>query len=218
MTISSYAELQTAMSNWLVRADTTMTDRFPEFIANFEAWFARECQLRLMMERDTDATFSTEYTALPTGFREMRSLKLLSANGRTISLKGTSIEWIDDNVTTGYTGVPKYYAINGSEVRVAPPPDGTYTAEMSYITFPGLATTDPNWLLTKHPDIYLYGSLTEAAPFMIDETRGPVWEGERDKRVAQLKVAEKRAQFSGSVMAVRSDLALGRMRGSNASG
>ena len=32
-----------------------------------------------------------------------------------------------------------------------------------------------NWLLTAHPDVYLYGSLREAGIFMQEDERVPLW-------------------------------------------
>lgn len=39
-----------------------------------------------------------------------------------------------------------------------------------------LMTTDPNWLLTAEPDIYLYATLVESAPYLKDDERIAVWE------------------------------------------
>lgn len=51
---------------------------------------------------------------------------------------------------------------------------------------PSLMTTDPNWLLTAHPDIYLYGTLVELAPYLKDDARVPVWEQRYQDAVATL--------------------------------
>lgn len=49
-----------------------------------------------------------------------------------------------------------------------------------------LMTTDPNWLLTGHPDIYFYGTLVECAPYLKDDARIPVWESRLQDAVASL--------------------------------
>lgn len=54
------------------------------------------------------------------------------------------------------------------------------------VVLPSLMTTDPNWLLTAHPDIYLYGTLVESAPYLRDEERLPVWEQRYQDAVATL--------------------------------
>jgi hypothetical protein len=37
------------------------------------------------------------------------------------------------------------------------------------------ASNTTNWLLTLAPDLYLYGSLLEAAPYIGNDERIPVW-------------------------------------------
>jgi hypothetical protein len=204
MTISTYSELQSALDNWLNQ--TNATARSAEFIALFEAKFAREVRVRAMMQRDTDATFSTEYTALPTSFLQMVTLKL---TGSVIhSLKPVTNEWINEVFTDTTTGIPKYFTVLGSEVRVAPPPDGTYTAEMVYYKFAALsASNTTNWLLTSHPDLYLFGSLCEAEGFSdVTAPRIAGWKSRRDEEIASLIRAEKRAQWGGGVLRVRADV------------
>ncbi len=51
MSISTYAELQTAVGNWLNRAD--LTARIPEFIELFEARVKRDLRVRQMEKRAT---------------------------------------------------------------------------------------------------------------------------------------------------------------------
>jgi hypothetical protein len=43
---------------------------------------------------------------------------------------------------------------------------------------------DTNWLLGAHPDVYLFGSLVEAAGFLHDDPRMAVW----DSRLQQAMV------------------------------
>jgi hypothetical protein len=38
------------------------------------------------------------------------------------------------------------------------------------------AGNQTNWLLTKAPDVYLYGSLKHSAPWLEDDARIQVWE------------------------------------------
>ncbi len=56
MAITTYAELQTAVSNFLARSD--VTDRIPEFISLAEARMSRELNSRSQEKRATAATIS----------------------------------------------------------------------------------------------------------------------------------------------------------------
>src|SRR5574343_38100 len=88
------------------------------------------------------------------------------------------------------TGVPRFVSVSGHTTadgtmafRFAPPPDGTYTATIVYYAkLPALNSTTQttNWLLTSHPDAYLYGSLLEASIFIGDDPRIPMWKAAYD--------------------------------------
>jgi hypothetical protein len=51
-----------------------------------------------------------------------------------------------------------FYTIIGSTIRAQGP---TTLSVVYYAKVPALATTDPNWLLAKAPDVYLYGTILE---------------------------------------------------------
>ena len=63
------------------------------------------------------------------------------------------------------SGMPKFYSVVGKQFHFAPIPDGSYTAVLIYFTkIPALSTAQTtNWLLTDHPDAYLYGACKHAA-------------------------------------------------------
>ena len=56
MAIGTYAELQTAVANWLDRDD--LTDRIPEFIALAEAKMNRNLRISLMENVSTAITMA----------------------------------------------------------------------------------------------------------------------------------------------------------------
>ena len=75
MAIGTYAELQTAVANWLDRDD--LTDRIPEFIALSEARMNRVLRLSMMEGKYTAATVASQRNyALPTGYIQMRNFQL----------------------------------------------------------------------------------------------------------------------------------------------
>jgi hypothetical protein len=49
-----------------------------------------------------------------------------------------------------------------------------------------LSTTDPNWLLTAHPDIYYYGALVELGVYLFDPEQLPVYETRFQAAVADI--------------------------------
>ena len=73
MAITTYAELKTAVADWLNRSDLTAV--IPSFIALAESHFNQEERLRNQKSivRAT-ATFNQEYEALPGDYLEMLNL------------------------------------------------------------------------------------------------------------------------------------------------
>jgi hypothetical protein len=49
--------------------------------------------------------------------------------------------------------------------------------------FAAPTTGNSNWLLTAHPDVYLYATLVEAAPYIGEDARLPLWRSELAERV-----------------------------------
>jgi hypothetical protein len=97
-------------------------------------------------------------------------------------------------------GQPRYYAIMAGEIEVFPTPSGNYTLEMAYYSrTDALSDSNPaNWLLTYHPDVYLYGALAQSAPYLKDDERIGIWKGLYDQGVAALAMEADKAKFGGS--------------------
>lgn len=101
----------------------------------------------------------------------------------------------------GPTGVPAYAAIEGGRARFAPVPDDAYSTRMPYwrrITRLSDANTT-NWLLEEYPSIYLYAALLEAAPFLKDDERIPVWALRLQQKIDALRARNQDLQFGGTL-------------------
>jgi hypothetical protein len=64
----------------------------------------------------------------------------------------------------GAAGTPNAYALVAGGIRLVPPPSSPVLLTMDYFgTLEPLSVYAPsNWLLLKHPDAYLYGTLAYA--------------------------------------------------------
>jgi hypothetical protein len=179
MAISTKAELHTAVSNWLNRSD--LTSRIPEFISLAEAAFNRNLRTRDMLSRSTTST-NAQYVALPSDFLEMLNVELTSTDPPKRLLYATS-DRSDDfrQQKSNKVGVPVYYTIEGSAIQLNPTPDISYTIQMSYYkdipALSAVADSGDNWLLVTHPDIYLYGTLVQASPYLMDPQSAQMWDG-----------------------------------------
>lgn len=181
-TISTYTDLQTAMTEWLARdQDATLTARQPTFIQFFEAQMNRALFVRQMEQRST-ATVNTsstepEFISLPTDFQSMRRMRLSSVTGKPcLEFKsGTQMDEFRGR-NANVSGQPQFFTVMGTEIELAPTPDTAFTIEMVYRkNVPALASNPTNWLLTLAPDLYLYGSLLHSAPYIKEDGRIQTW-------------------------------------------
>jgi hypothetical protein len=60
-----------------------------------------------------------------------------------------------------------------------------------------------NWLLASSPDVYLYGSLLQAAPYLQDDARITVWSSLYQAGLDQLQIADDRGSTSGGAIMAR---------------
>jgi len=201
MALSTYTELKASVADWLVRAD--LTSAIPDFISLAEAQIERKLRTRQMLVR-SDASIDTEYSAVPSDFLDTKSFKL-NTNPVT-PMRFETIESLDQLAAkTNAAGKPAYFSIVGNQIRVVPTPDTTYTAELTYYAkLSKLSSSNAtNWLLTSSPDIYLYGALLQAAPYLQDDARIAVWSALYQSGLDQLQLADDRSTTSGGSLAAR---------------
>lgn len=191
MTISTYAELQTAVAGWLHRGDLTAT--IPDFISLAEAKLNRRLRLRA---QETTATGTVSATvALPTSFIGMRSLTV-SAGGKSYPLT-----YVAPELLTSETGQPTSYTIIGDNIKFQNSTTGyTYTL-VYYVPFAALSA-GVNWLITNAPDVYLYATLMEASPYLKDDQRAGTWNQMLSEAINLIEKQDKGDRF-GSSLAVR---------------
>jgi hypothetical protein len=200
MAISTYSELQSAVGDFLNRQDLTTV--IPTFIALAEADLNRSIRHRSMLTRST-ATIDTQFTALPADFLEAKNIQL---NSTPITvLRYVTMEHADLVRQRNPTGQPCYYSIVGDTLEVVPVPDASFTAELTYYKkLTALSDSDTtNWLLSYHPDVYLYGTLMQSAPYLKDDQRIPIWGSLYRQYLADVNASSDKAEFSGSALHMR---------------
>ena len=201
MAISTYSELQTAVANWLDRDD--LSARIPEFISLAEARFNRLLRLRSMESKQTASTVGGQRNYnLPASYIQMRNFQLNTSPLTTLSYVTPEIY---DRVWGGSTGgIPKFYTIVADEISLGPIPGSVLTMEMLfYRRFDNLsASTTTNWLLTYAPDIYLYASMLEAEPFIMNDERVPLWSTALERAITDMQEQDNKDRHSGSALRV----------------
>ncbi len=195
MAISTYTELQVGVENWL--GHTLFTARVPEFIALFEANANRRLRVR-QQETSTSLTVSSGAATLPTDFLTVRSLK------RTVfpftDLEYVISGWATAAFPSNVSGTARYYTLTGETLTVYPQEDESLTLNY-YAKIPALSgeASGTNWLLTSHPDLYLFGALIEAEAFGVNDTRLSLWRSRRDEIYEQIEGLSNRSRGPGTV-------------------
>ena len=197
MALTTYATLQTAIGDWLNRSD--LTSVIPDLITLAEAQFQRQIRHRKQITRST-ATLDQRYNATPADW--IQSVSLILTTDPVTALEYVTKEAMNKlRSESSGSGKPKYFTMVGTEVELYPSPSGTYTGELVYYaTIPALSDSNTsNWLLDLSPDIYLYGSLLQSAPYLQDDERLGVWGGMYEKMIADMEISNERSQGQTSV-------------------
>lgn len=200
----TYIGLLASVASWLHRSD--MTAIIPDLVVLAEARIARDLRLRRQVTATTLATVaSTQAVALPSDYLEMENLSLTSG-GIDNSLEYVTIERMNIKYPSGaWDGIPKVYTFEGSSILFGPRPDAIYSVPIYYYArMAALTVTPTNWLLTNHPNIYLFGALAEAGDWVQDTENVSKWEKKYQAGMDTLSVTDDESMFSGAALRVRS--------------
>jgi hypothetical protein len=210
MSLLTYTDLQSAIGNWLARAD--LGPSIPDLIALAEArlfygsddpnYPSPPLRIRAM-EQVTDPTAfvtaaGTATLALPSGFLEARAVALNTVP--LVDLDFVTQKQLNASWVGSLNGRPKVYTFQGNSIRFGPTPDAAYGVLLSYYQrFDPLATTPTNWLLANAPGLYLYGALLEAQPFILNDERLPLWAAMYAAAARSLMLSDQRDRWGGQL-------------------
>jgi hypothetical protein len=193
MAITTYGELKAAAANWLVRAD--LTARIPEFITLAEARLNRLLRARLAeMDVALTTAIGSRWLALPAGFTEPLRLWIVRTEGRAevpfleASLMGAS----------SLRGEPGAWTIDGERLAFDRPCDQAYPLTLRMLQAFALSEAQPvNALLSGAPDVYLFATLCEAAPFLRDGELTEAYEAKLTRAIGELNAKDARSRAPG---------------------
>jgi hypothetical protein len=183
----TYAGLKASVADWLNRADLAAV--IPDFITLAEGQMNRRLRVRRMVAT-ASASISAPYESSPADFAGALALTL--TDGRQLDFLTPDALAQKAFLNRPTAAEPTHYSVVGTQLQFYPPPDQTYTALLTYYRqIPPLAVNGGSWLLTLAPDVYLYGALTQAAPYLKDDARVPVWGELFTSGLADLKDADR---------------------------
>ena len=194
MAIETYEQLQSSIGGWLHRTD--LSARADDFIALAEVRFNRNLRVR-QMETEHSEVVADPVMDLPDDWLEM--VDRVKIEGEPLELVSRS--QFETRQHAGQTGC--YYAIWGNTLRIGQPLREPATLTFDYYArIPSLSDDNAdNWLLRDGPDVYLYGSLLEAAPYLNDDARAETWRALLQVGLNDLQAAADRAKFAGGTLA-----------------
>ncbi len=197
MSLTTYSGLVALLEKYLNRADITID--VPDFITLFEARMNRLVRVP-QMEAQSTSTATSSTVALPEDYLSLREVRV---DGKL--LEAMNPQQLRELYRNHSGSVPYGYAIVGTSLLLQPAPT---TAEIDityYQKIPGLtATNTSNWLLASHPDIYLYGVLTEAKAYIMDEEQSSKWKGAWDEAMGELMASAVKARLPAGPLVMRS--------------
>ena len=102
------------------------------------------------------------------------------------------------------TGIPEAYTMRAGYILMGPVPSSSYTMEIDYYAkVAALSDAAPtNTMLTNNPDIYLYGALLEAEPFLMNDARAQTWSQAFFKAIQDIQLQDDKDSHSGNAMRI----------------
>ena len=167
MTITSYDELKTAITNWFEdRSD--LAAYADEFIDLAEAYFSVELRCR-EMEAVADMTPVANVCTLPSDYLEYR--RVVEKAGLRRPLSFITPDAVEAHYPDRASGPACHFTIVGSALYIFPL--SSNDIELTYFQqIPALsATQSTNWLLARSPNLYLHTCLMYAAEFIRDNDK-----------------------------------------------
>jgi hypothetical protein len=213
MAFTNYQDLISAVESWVDREEDQDTiDRIPDFIVFAEKKVFRRLRSRL---NEAKADFPEDTAAgilLPQDFKEV---KYLLWDGFLLERK--SDQWFfEHEPTSGNTppGTPKYFARTEQNlIEFWQPPDNDAPVVLYYYNQQGAISDQfiPP-LYTEAPELYLFGALIEALPFLKKPEHEQLWKDKFAEVMNDLQTEADEAEYAGGTVAVSSVYTDGALR------
>jgi len=199
---TSYANLQTNIADYLARSD--LTDKIPMFISLAEKRLNRDLRLRQTLQQSTYTMTSGFKIPTPADFLEMQDLHLEANPIIPLTFQTVSQFYRRAGGTSGQ-GQPINYTLVADNFVLAPQPTGATTANMTYYKIPKPLSDDngSNEYLDVCPDLLLYASLAESAPFLMDDPRLATWDSLYQTGLASITKSDEQSTFPAQPLAVQ---------------
>ncbi len=198
MAITTYAELKTAVYNWMHRAD--LANYVDDIITIGEKWIFRNARTR-DMEEPLSVSITSGAAAVPADYVSLKNAYIDGTPAQPLSITSASVIFAKYPNRADSTK-PLLVAAEGANFIFGPWGGSSYTIKGTYYKRLTVVSSSANALFTKNPDLYLFAALAETEPFLKNDGRVSLWTAKRDQILAQVN-GEDQASRSGDAMRIR---------------
>jgi hypothetical protein len=144
----NYVQLYQAIQDYSENTESLFVENIPRFVQEAEERIYNSVQIPSLRKNVTGALSSgNKYLSCPDDYLATYSIAVIDGSGNYTYLLNKDVNFIREaypNTASSNNGLPKYYALFGSQYSNAnelsfilgPTPDSSYTAELHYFYYP----------------------------------------------------------------------------------
>ena len=203
MAFANYQDLIDATLSWLNREDQETQGRVADFIVFGENRIFRRLRTR---DNEVEVIFDSQVgnnaqgVVLPADFKEVKTVQY---DDRMLERK--SDQWLLTRDPNAAGGVPQYFARVGNNLRFWRSADANSDVILWY--FNQQVHIDASYVPAFYlvaPELYLFGALLEAEPFLKHKDKVPIWQAKYDEVFAAVELEHIAQEYAGSTTTVSS--------------
>lgn len=202
MQFASYADFREKV-RILIEGDeigeTFSTTTLDLIIGLAEQRIYRDLRASTMYTTATLTTVTNNALPLPTS---LLALDRVSIGGDQVEV--TDLWRVEQLINSGASASdPTYCTQKGDSLIFFPAVANSTSIVLSYYARPADLSAGINTTVTRYPEVFLYGSVAESAPFLGEDGRVGLWEQKYANALAQARTDERWRSYSGSPLRVR---------------
>ena len=153
----------------------------------------------------TSGGSAADSISLPSDFLELREVHIEASPDKPLAYRTPQFV---EHVRDALSGDPVFYSVEQQLLTfAAQAPAAMDFSALYFQKIPALTSAAPtNWLLTTHPDVYLYASLAQAEGFATNDERIPLWKQLLDEGLSEIRQVGDLVRIGGESTTRRSRL------------
>jgi len=197
--VMTYTSLVENIQSYLERTDTATLDKIPLFIMLAEQVIASQIKFLGNLTVNTSTmTIGANVIDKPACWHKTVSMNI-TVSGERQPVFNRRYEYLREYwPDPAETEVPKFYCdYDYTHWMVAPTPAAAYDFEVLYYerVQPLDSSNQTNWFTIYAPQALLYGALLQAMPFLKNDERIPMWQGQY-KLIMDILTAEDKLRIA----------------------